>query len=92
MKKVLLFLMTQFLMGGFVANAQLRIIGGSAVDISQRPYQAAIFINGTFAGGGVIISPYYILTAAHVVCATGQVTPLPPSSLKVSVGYTYKSE
>lgn len=28
------------------------------------------------------------LTAAHVVCATGQVTPLPPSSLKVSVGYT----
>lgn len=41
--------MTQFLMGGFVANAQLRIIGGSAVDISQRPYQAAIFINGTEA-------------------------------------------
>lgn len=37
-------------------HAQQRIIGGSAVDISQRPYQAAIFIDGQFAAGGVIIN------------------------------------
>ena len=49
-------------------NAQLRVIGGNAIDISQRPYQAAVFIDGYFNGGGVVISPNHILTADHVVC------------------------
>lgn len=37
-----------FLAVSLFTTAQQRIIGGSAVDISQRPYQAAIFINGIF--------------------------------------------
>lgn len=52
-----------------VVHAQQRIIGGSAVNITERPYQAAVFVNGTFNGGGVIISNRWILTAAHVVAA-----------------------
>lgn len=50
-----------------VAYAQQRIIGGSAVNVTERPYQAAVFVNGIFNGGGVIISNRWILTAAHVV-------------------------
>lgn len=64
------------------SHAQLRIIGGTAIDISQRPYQAAIFINGEFQGGGVIINNQWILTAAHVVY--GKAT----STISVSTGYT----
>lgn len=77
-----------FLAVSLFTTAQQRIIGGSAVDISQRPYQAAIFINGIFNGGGTIISPYHILTAAHVVCYTGTTSVIPTSSIKVSVGCT----
>ena len=62
--------------------AQLRIVGGSAVDISQRPYQAAVFVDGVFNGGGVIISSRYILTAAHVVNGYSS------SRIRVSVGHT----
>lgn len=65
-----------------VLHAQQRIIGGSAVDISQRPYQAAIFINGEFKGGGVILNNQWILTAAHVV------ENYPASYISVSTGYT----
>jgi len=39
----------------FVTNAQNRIIGGDIVDISKRPYQAAVICNGSFNGGGVVI-------------------------------------
>ncbi|MBQ4484874.1 MAG: serine protease [Prevotella sp.] len=88
MKRKVFFIIAIFLSNCFITKAQLRIIGGSVVDISQRPYQAAIFVNGIFNGGGVVISPYHILTAAHVVCISGQATPLSPSSLKVSVGHT----
>lgn len=63
-------------------HAQQRIIGGSAVDISQRPYQAAIFANGEFIAGGVIINNQWILTAAHVVHNRST------SSITVSTGYT----
>ena len=63
-------------------QAQLKIIGGSAVDITQRPYQAAIFVNGQFNGGGVILNNQWILTAAHVVYGHSA------SSISVSTGYT----
>lgn len=67
-------------------NAQERIIGGTAVDISQRPYQAAIFAStGTNTyrfGGGVILNNQWIVTAAHVVKGCS------PSSIFVSTGYT----
>lgn len=63
-------------------HAQQRIIGGSAIDITQRPYQAAIFVNGEFLGGGVILNDQWILTAAHVVDGYSA------SSITVSTGYT----
>lgn len=62
-------------------HAQLKIIGGTAIDISQRPYQAAIFVDGSFSGGGVIINNQWILTAAHVVYGQNTAT-------SVSTGYT----
>lgn len=68
-------------------HAQQKIIGGSAVDISQRPFQAAVFIDGNFSGGGVIINNQWILTVAHVTKrADGSLAPV--SSIKVSTGYT----
>lgn len=67
-------------------SAQTRIIGGYPVDISQRPYQAAVLINGLFNGGGVIINSEWILTAAHVV--TNGNTPYQPSQISVSTGVT----
>ncbi|WP_455630240.1 serine protease [Parabacteroides sp.] len=63
-------------------HAQQKVIGGSAVDISQRPYQAAIFINGQFTAGGVIINNQWILTAAHVLYGKSG------STITVSTGYT----
>lgn len=66
--------------------SQERIIGGYPVDISQRPFQAAIYC-GTQFGGGVIIDSQWILTAAHVVKNENNITFL-PSSVQVSTGYT----
>jgi len=65
--------------------AQSRIIGGSYVDITERPYQAVIMgttdgINFSFNGGGVIINKNWILTSAHVVGTTRA------SSIKVGTG------
>ena len=48
MKQMKLIVLLFCLVVQFIANAQLRIIEGTAVDISQRPFQAAIFINGEF--------------------------------------------
>lgn len=65
--------------------AQNRIIGGSNVDISQRPYQAFIKLtngNATGRGGGVIINEYWVLTAAHVALGTSI------SNIKVITGLT----
>lgn len=66
--------------------AQSRIIGGYPVDISQRPYQAAVLINGLFNGGGVIINSEWILTAAHVV-KNGNTT-YQPGQISISTGIT----
>lgn len=62
--------------------SQERIIGGTTANITERPYQAAIFVNGNFTGGGVIIGKKWILTAAHVVDGYSA------SSITVSTGYT----
>lgn len=76
-----------FLFIGVSSYAQQRIIGGSAIDISQRPFQAAIFIDGKFSGGGVIINNQWILTAAHVT-QRADGSSAPASSIKASTGYT----
>jgi len=53
-------------------NAQKRIVNGTSVDISERPYQAFIYsvnADGTTSnkGSGVIINNVWVLTTAHVV-------------------------
>lgn len=65
--KTKLFYIIGLLCLSIVVQAQQRIIGGSTANITERPYQAAIYVNGTFNGGGVIIGSRWILTAAHVV-------------------------
>lgn len=64
-----------------ILHAQQRIIGGQSIDISQAPYQVAIFADKSF-GGGVIINNQWILTAAHVVRNISM------SSIDISMGYT----
>ena len=73
------------------AFAQQRIIGGYTVNISERPFQAFIACEGkkdTFnVGGGGIISPQWILTAAHVVTdETGNIYPI--NKVYVTTGTT----
>lgn len=86
MKTKLLNTFLALLIGMMGAVAQTRIIGGYAVDITQRPFQA--YINcGTQYGGGVIIGSQWILTAAHVVKNDQNVT-FAPSDVQVVTGYT----
>jgi secreted trypsin-like serine protease len=44
-----------------------RIIGGREVSPHSIPFQVALYYNGTFFCGGSLISPNYVLTAAHCV-------------------------
>lgn len=64
------------------AFAQQKIIGGSAIDIKQRPFQVAIFIDGEHKGGGCIINNQWILTAAHLVDIHSV------TQMSISLGYT----
>lgn len=72
-----------------VANAQHKIIGGSPVDISERPFQAAIFYYSDDAhldpinmGGAVVINNRWLLTAAH--CVYGR----PATRMAIELGNT----
>lgn len=49
-----------------------RIVNGQSAAPKQFPHQALVFINtlqGTFQCGGSLISPLWVLSAAH--CVTG---------------------
>lgn len=47
-----------------------RIVGGEEVDIKHYPWQVALFHDGKFTCGGVIITEQWITTAAH--CTFGK--------------------
>ncbi|MBO9594300.1 MAG: serine protease [Niabella sp.] len=47
------------------------IIGGQPISITNRPYQVAVFVDGQFHGGGVLLNNEWVLTAAHVVTQGG---------------------
>ncbi|KAL1772963.1 tissue-type plasminogen activator [Sigmodon hispidus] len=70
---------------------QFRIKGGLFTDITSHPWQAAIFVkNKRFPGesflcGGVLISPCWVLSAAHCF-----VERFSPHLLKVVLGRTYR--
>lgn len=86
MKTKLLNTFLALLIGIMGAVAQTRIIGGYAVDITQRPFQAYIDCGSQY-GGGVIIGSQWILTAAHVVKNDANET-FTPSAVHVTTGYT----
>uniref|UniRef100_A0A1I8MQV4 trypsin n=1 Tax=Musca domestica TaxID=7370 RepID=A0A1I8MQV4_MUSDO len=46
-----------------------RIVGGKPINIRQVPWQVALYNDGYFICGGSIISPDWVVTAAH--CAEG---------------------
>lgn len=54
---------------GTISNDKIdkgRIVGGYPIEIKQRPFQVALYADGSFCGGS-IIGPYKVLTAGHCV-------------------------
>lgn len=67
MKKIILIISILLGILSYPMNAQQRIVEGSNINISEVPWQVAIQTKGAFNGGGSILAPNLILTAAHVV-------------------------
>lgn len=64
------------------ADVQPKIVGGSSTSISQFPWQAAVFRNGSLYCGGSLITTRIVITAGH--CVVGQTA----SSFTVVLGRT----
>jgi Trypsin/Family of unknown function (DUF5977) len=62
------------------------VIGGNPISINNLPYQAAIFFNGNFNAGGVILNENWILTAAHVVTYPNSNTQIESNKITVKLG------
>ncbi|XP_063215808.1 trypsin beta-like [Bacillus rossius redtenbacheri] len=62
-----------------------RIVGGHAITINQAPYQVGFQINGAIVCGGSILSPTFVLTAAH--CTEGHAV----SAVSIRAGSSYRS-
>lgn len=78
MKRNIFILSVLFVVLSWTINAQQRIIGGSNANISEAPWQVLIQISNGEFGGGSIIAPNVILTAAHVVEVPRQPRRNPP--------------
>nr|XP_022321539.1 fibrinolytic enzyme, isozyme C-like [Crassostrea virginica] len=52
---------------GPVYDFNTRVVGGSNTEIAKWPWQASLRYNGGHTCGAIIISPNYLLTAAHCV-------------------------
>lgn len=86
MKRNIFILSILFVVLSWSMNAQQRIIGGSNANISEAPWQVLIQkSNGDF-GGGSVIAPNVILTAAHVVKNATT------SQIQVGAGVSKRSE
>ncbi|KAJ9575984.1 hypothetical protein L9F63_007084, partial [Diploptera punctata] len=70
---------------------QARIVGGIPTEITRHPYQVSLERHGNYSCGGAIISPYYVVTAAH--CVLREYSPpdvIDPNTLQVRVGSSYR--
>lgn len=54
-----------------------RIIGGSDAKLGQWPWQLSLHYKGSHVCGGVLISPDFVLTAAHCFQSSNSLAPLP---------------
>ncbi len=66
--------------------AQTRVTGGFPINITAAPWQVILKVGNTYACGGSIIAPNFILTAKH--CVNG----VSPHSIQVDAGITCKDE
>uniref|UniRef100_A0A8B9FWD8 Transmembrane protease serine 2 n=1 Tax=Amazona collaria TaxID=241587 RepID=A0A8B9FWD8_9PSIT len=69
-------------------NIMNRIVGGSGAVLGQWPWQVSLHVQGTHICGGSIITPQWIVTAAH--CVEGQYSE--PSSWRVFAGILNQNE
>ena len=76
-------LLTLALLFSIQIFSQADIVGGEDCDISEYPWQAAIYVDGYLCGASVI-NEYWILTAAHCVEESNQVAD--PETITVGVG------
>ncbi|XP_047214971.1 complement C1r subcomponent-like [Girardinichthys multiradiatus] len=68
-----------------IENNFKRIVGGNDAPQDTIPWQALVSVYSS-RGGGMIIADHWILTAAHVVVANGQVQP--PEAIRIYLGHT----
>lgn len=65
------------------SNVRMRSVGGSPGNIATYPWQVSLQTNAVHRCGGSIISPHWILSAAH--CTVG----IDPKSFNVRVGSSW---
>lgn len=63
-----------------------RIIGGSIAEVGQWPWQLTLHYRGSHVCGAVLVSPYFVLTAAHCFPSNPESKPLDPKDWKVYGG------
>ena len=80
MKKTVLLLIILF---STISFSQSEIVGGEDCDISEYPWQAAIYADGYLCGAS-IINQYWLLTAAHCIEEGNQI--IDAESITVGVG------
>ena len=66
---------------GAPAVPQSRVIGGADATPGAWPWQVAIYVNGRFICGGSLITPEWVLTAAHCISVN-----VPPEMFTVVLG------
>ncbi|CAN8196982.1 unnamed protein product [Coccothraustes coccothraustes] len=65
-----------------------RIVGGSGAVLGQWPWQVSLHVQGTHVCGGSIITPHWLVTAAH--CVEGRLSD--PHSWRVYAGILNQDE
>ncbi|KAL4630127.1 complement factor B-like, partial [Arapaima gigas] len=73
---------------GHHAESFERVFGGRRSTDHQWPWQVMVLYKGTYNGGGTIIAPQWVLTAAHVIRDTYETDFNPTEDFTVIAGVT----